>query len=65
MTFARSALLLALLAVTGCARHSPAVMSLVPTHQPTADEMRMAMIDERKDELLRQLAVRESGAHGD
>jgi hypothetical protein len=65
VTFARSALLLALLAVAGCARQSPAVMSLVPVHQPTTEEMRMAMVDERKDEMLRQLAVCESGAHGD
>ena len=40
-------------------------MSLVPAHQPTADETRMAMVEERKDEMLRQLAVCESGAHGD
>jgi len=40
-------------------------MSLVPVHQPSAEEMRQAEIDERKAELLRQLAVCESGAHGD
>lgn len=40
-------------------------MSLVPVHVPPAADMRMSQIDERKDELLRQLAVCESGAHGD
>jgi hypothetical protein len=40
-------------------------MSLVPVHQLWAEEMRQAEIDERKAELLRQLAVCESGAHGD
>jgi hypothetical protein len=65
VTFARSALLIALLAVTGCTRPSPPVMSLVPAHVPSATDMRMSQIDERKDELLRQLAVCESGAHGD
>jgi hypothetical protein len=40
-------------------------MSLVAPRQPSADEMRLAMVDERKDEVLRQLAVCESGAHGD
>jgi hypothetical protein len=40
-------------------------MSLVPAHVPSAADMRMSMIDERKDEILRQLAVCESGAHGD
>ena len=40
-------------------------MSLVPAHVPSAADMRMSLIDERKDELLRQLAVCESGAHGD
>lgn len=40
-------------------------MSLVPKRQPSADELRLAMIDDRKDEILRQLAVCESGAHGD
>jgi hypothetical protein len=40
-------------------------MSLVPAHVPSAADMRMSMIDERKDETLRQLAVCESGAHGD
>jgi hypothetical protein len=53
------------LAITGCTRPSPPVMSLVPVHQPWAEEMRQAEIDERKAELLRQLAVCESGAHGD
>ena len=40
-------------------------MSLVPAHVPSAADMRMSLIDERKDEMLRQLAVCESGAHGD
>jgi hypothetical protein len=40
-------------------------MSLVPSHVPSAEEMRVAMVDERKDEVLRQLAVCESGANGD
>jgi hypothetical protein len=62
VTFVRSALLLALLAVTGCARPS------TPNPQATAPsgvDVRMSLIDERKDEMLRQLAVCESGAHGD
>ena len=58
----RSALLIALLAVTACTRHP------TPNPQagaPPAADARMSLIDERKDELLRQLAVCESGAHGD
>ncbi len=62
MTFVRSALLLALLAVTGCTRPSAPNLQAVA---PPAVDARMSLIDERKDELLRQLAVCESGAHGD
>jgi hypothetical protein len=40
-------------------------MSLLPAAKPSAEEMRMVMINERKDEVLRQLAVCESGDHGD
>ena len=62
MTFARSALLIALLAVTGCTR--PSAPNLQAAAPPAVDT-RMSLVDERKDELLRQLAVCESGAHGD
>jgi hypothetical protein len=65
VSFARSALLIALLAVTGCTRPSSPVMSLVPAHVPSAADMRLSLIDDRRDEMLRQLAVCESGAHGD
>ena len=60
--FARSALLIALLAVTGCTRPSA---SNLQAAAPSAVDTRMSLVDERKDEVLRQLAVCESGAHGD
>ena len=60
--FARSALLIALLAVTGCTR--PSAPNLQAAAPPAIDT-RMSLVDERKDEVLRQLAVCESGAHGD
>ena len=62
MTYARSTLLIALLAVTGCTRPTPP-QTAAPT--PPGVDARMSLIDERKDEVLRQLAVCESGAHGD
>jgi len=65
VTFARSALLLALLVVTACTKHPNDVLSLLPASRPSAEEMRSVMINERKDEVLRQLAVCESGDHGD
>jgi len=62
VTLPRSVLLIALLAITGCARHpTPNPQAAVPQ----AVDVRMSLVDERKDELLRQLAVCESGAHGD
>jgi hypothetical protein len=64
VTYARSVLLIALLAVTGCTRSSTSpLQAAAPT--PPAVDARMSLIDGRKDELLRQLAVCESGAHGD
>lgn len=65
VTFARSALLLALLAVTACTKHPNDVSSLLPAPRPSAEEVRLVMINERKDEVLRQLAICESGDHGD
>jgi len=54
--------LIALLAVTGCTR--PSAPNLQAAAPPAVDT-RMSLIDERKDEVMRQLAVCESGAHGD
>ncbi len=65
MTFARSVLLLALLTVTACAKHPSSESSLLPAARPSAEDMRLVMINERKDEMLRQLATCESGDHGD
>jgi hypothetical protein len=62
VTLSRSVLLLALLAVTGCTRH-PTTNLQAAASAPV--DARMSLVDERKDEVLRQLAVCESGAHGD
>jgi hypothetical protein len=50
------------LLLAGCARHPPPVP---PPATATSVDFRAHEIDERKDEVLRQLAVCESGAHGD
>jgi hypothetical protein len=65
VTFARLILLISLLAVTACTRHPSSTASLLPPARPSAEEMRVVMINERKDEVLRQLAMCESGGNGD
>jgi hypothetical protein len=54
--------LVALLFAAGCARHQPPAPLAVPG---VTEDLRAREISERKEELLRQLAVCESGAHGD
>jgi hypothetical protein len=54
-------LLIALLSLGACARPTP----LAPQYAHTAIDPRTSAIDERKDEVLRQLAVCESGGYGD
>jgi hypothetical protein len=58
----RTAAVLLLLAVAGCAAKPSAPNPQAATLSPAA--ARQLEIDERKNELLRQLAVCESGGHG-
>src|SRR5262249_19156181 len=55
-------IVLVALRLAGCARPP---LPVPPPATPAAEDLRVREIDERKDELLRQLAVCESGAHGD
>lgn len=59
---ARYPLLLALLAIAGCTKPPPPGPAL---SSETAADLRARDIDERKDEMLRELSVCESGGTGD
>jgi hypothetical protein len=60
---ARTTILLALLGLGACAR--PAATTALSHAAPSAVEQRKGAIEQRKDEVLRQLAICESGGYGD
>lgn len=62
MNFARHPLLLVLLAIAGCTRPPSPHPALTPE---AAADLRARGIEERKDEMLRELATCESGGSGD
>jgi hypothetical protein len=56
-------LLVSSLALAGCVQHNAA--KLLPGPVITIEEAKASALEQRKDEILRELATCESGGHGD